>query len=391
MPADTSVKFIHSGMSGVPILGAAGGLIAVLDACLVNGFAVSAVASLVVTDAVATATVSGGHSAEVGSVVLVSGATLGDLNGEKKVLSVGGGNTTLTFDATGVTNQTATGSISLKIAGAGWSKAYQDTNQAAYKSNSLLSTGCFLWVNDAGSRVARCIGYESMSHISSGVAPFPTSAQKSGGVYWTRSASSPTNSWVVIADDRCFYFLSRYAAGAPASGELSFFGDLVPFKSGGDAWACALSGMASDRSLTTPGMIDDYATMSQSVQQLYLPRPHAGAGGSIYGRGGFSIPLHFATASFASGAGPVKYPNGPDNGLYLSEHFVSDSDDKSLRGISPGLYCSPQAIPAGWVEPHYRLTGVAMLPGRELRVEPYGADSGALGGYAFFDTTGPWR
>jgi hypothetical protein len=97
---DTSVKYFHSGLTGAPVLsGTAGSLVAVLDACLVNGFAVSAVASLVVASNIATATISGGHSAEVGSVVLVSGATPSGLNSEKKVLSVGAGNTTLTFDA----------------------------------------------------------------------------------------------------------------------------------------------------------------------------------------------------------------------------------------------------------------------------------------------------
>jgi hypothetical protein len=124
--ADTSVKLLHSAMPGAPVLsGTAGALINVLDACLVDGFGVSAVASLVVAGEVATATMSGGHSGEVGSVMTVAGATPSGLNGEQKVLSVGGGNTTLTFDATGIADQTATGSITIKMSGAGWGRRFQ--------------------------------------------------------------------------------------------------------------------------------------------------------------------------------------------------------------------------------------------------------------------------
>jgi hypothetical protein len=80
---DTSVKFFHSGMAGAPTLnGTAGSLVSVLTACLVNGFAVSAVASLVVADEIATVTMAGSHPAEVGSVVAVSGASPGGLNGK---------------------------------------------------------------------------------------------------------------------------------------------------------------------------------------------------------------------------------------------------------------------------------------------------------------------
>lgn len=392
MPADTSVKFFHSAMAGAPVLsGTAGSLIAVLDACLVNGFGVSSVNSLVVAGAVATATMSAGHSAEVGSVVLVSGATPSGLNGEKKVLSVGAGNTTLTFDATGISDQTASGTITLKLSPAGWSKAYSGTNLAAYKSPDVAATGCYLRIDDTSAKTARAQGYESMTGISAGTGPFPTAAQLSGGVYWTKSsvADSSSRSWTLVADGRMFYLQTRYQSGANGGG-LVAFGDLVPFKSG-DAWSCVLSGYFSDLSGSNPGILDDYANNSTTVGQLYLPRPYTGVGSAIWGQKGFGIPQPTSKASFASGSGPVKYPNGPDNGLYLSSHFVSDSADLSLRGVSPGLYCSPQLIPSGWASPHYSITGVSALPGRLIKVEPYGAATGDLCGFAFFDVTGPWR
>ncbi len=387
---DTTVKYFHSGMTGAPVLsGTPGGLIDVLDACLVNGFAVSSVYSLVVVDNVATATCM--HSAIPGSVVLVSGAAPSGLNGEKKVLSVGPGDV-LTFAAPGIANQTASGSISLKLAGAGWSKAHSGFNLAAYRSNDVAATGCCLRVDDNDGRSARCIGYETMTGIDVGSGPFPSTAQINGGVWWTKSANADAaaRSWVVVADSRCFYLISRYLPAAYPGGEVVMFGDLVPVFSG-DAWSCALSGMGYSRWSVVPGIADDYPTMSQTAVQLYLARSHVGIGGGILGKKGYSLPLHTATVAFASGSGPVKYPNAPDNGLYLSAHFVAESLDSSLRGISPGLYCSPQNLPDNWVETPYAMTGVAMLPGRTVMVEPYGGGGGVFSGYAFFDTTGPWR
>ena len=100
-------------------------MIAVLDACLVDGFGLKSVDTLVVSGAVATANISTGHSAMVGSVVLISGATPSGLNGEKRVTAIT--TNTVVFDATGISDQTATGTITLKICLLYTSDAADDT------------------------------------------------------------------------------------------------------------------------------------------------------------------------------------------------------------------------------------------------------------------------
>lgn len=390
---DTTVKFFHSAMPNAPVLsGTAGSLIAVIDACLVNGFAASTVNSLVVASNIATATISGGHSAEVGSVVLVSGATPSGLNGERKVLSVGGGNTTLTYDATGIGNQTATGTISLKLSPAGWRKDFTGTNLAAYKSNDVAATGCLLRVDDSGGKLARCVGYESMTGISTGSGPFPTSGQISGGLYWTKSnaADATARQWVLIADGRIFYLLLRHYSATFAGAGMMCFGDLLSYKSG-DAWSCVIAGAMSDRSGYSSGSSDDYASITTSIGGTFLARPDTALGSSCQARKWFSIPIPTSTSPYQSGQGPMRYPNAADNGLYLSEHYLSQYGDLSLRGVSPGLFCSPQGIPQGWVVPHFEIANVAMLPNRTLKVEPYAGDGSTNYGFAFFDVTGPWR
>lgn len=389
---DTTVKYFHSGMTGAPVLsGTAGSLIAVLDACLVNGFAVSSVASLVVAGNIATATISAGHSAEVGSVVLVSGATPSGLNGEKKVVTVGAGNTTLTFEAPGIADQTATGTITLKIAGAGWSKAFSGTNLAAYKSNDVAGTGCYLRVDDTGAKVARCVGYETMTAISAGLGVFPTATQRSGGTYWTKStvADSSARAWTLIADDRTAYLITAYHPTYPAGGAFVAFGDLVPVKSG-DAWACMLSGYASDKSGSAPGDTNDFGVLRNAADELYLARSYTAVGSAAQAYKAFPLLVPSATIGFASGNGPMQYPNGPDAGLYLSPQNVFESVFNALRGVAPGILCCPQTLPLWLFSANASIASVDNMIGREVRLVPFGAGV-TTGAFAFFDVTGPWR
>lgn len=393
MPADTTVKYFHSAMAGAPTLsGTAGALITVLDACLVNGFGLVAVSSLVVSSGIATATTAG-HSAEVGSVVLIAGATPSGLNGEKKVLSVGGGSTTLTFDATGISDQTATGTISVKLAPAGWQKAYSGTNLAAYKSLDVAGTGCYLRVNDTSARYARAIGYEAMTAISTGTGPFPTTAQLSGGVYWDKSgeANSTARGWTVCSDGRIVYIALRPDPESDANAMFVCFGDLASVKSA-DVWACVINGCTVDLIGEVSYVFEWYPTSDgDSSSSTWLARAHGGGVGAIAARKGFAK-MYLPSASAQSGNGGMQYPNGPDGGLYLTRHNILENTSVCLRGISPGLYCSPQTLPVNWMAHNAEFDGAGDLAGRRVRVMPYsGAGFDGLHAFAFVDSTGPWR
>ncbi len=394
MPADTSVKYFHSEMAGAPTLnGTAGALITVLDACLVNGFGLVAVSSLVVSSGIATATTAG-HSAEVGSVVLIAGATPGALNGEKKVLSVGGGNTTLTFDATGISDQTATGTISVKLAPAGWEKSYYSgTTIAAYKSLDIAGTGCYLRVNDTNARYARAIGYETMSGHSTGLRPFPTSVQLSGGVYWDKSitADATARGWIVASDGRIAYLALRSDSEQEANSTFVAFGDLNSVKSA-DAWACVINGCTTDLVGEIAYVFEWYPTCDADASSgTWLARAHGGAVGAIAARKGFAK-MYLPLVAYQSGNAGQQYPNGPDGGLYLTAHNIMENASVCLRGLSPGLYCCPQTLPINWMSANAEFDGDGALTGKKVRVVPYsGAGFDGLHAFAFIDSTGPWR
>lgn len=389
----SGVKFLHSAMTGAPVLsGTAGAMIGLLDACLKDGFGLKSVDSLVIASGVATATISTGHSAFAGSVVTIAGATVtgGSVNGEHRATSVT--TTTVVFDATGVPDQTATGTITLKMSPAGWNKPYAGTNLAAYKPSDVSALGMYLRVDDTGTSDARVVGYETMSDVNTGTGPFPTSAQQSGGYYWpkSRAADSSARAWIFVGDERAFVLaVAPDTTNSPGKYFTSFYGDFVP-EGSTDAYSCALSGSNTTAlsnqlsSIFSGSMANSFHTTNTLL--CAAPRSHTGVGSSVLLRHTYSALL---TGSLNPESGDTNnvtpYPNGPNGGLYVAPIRFSHSNDFHFRGLAAGLYAIPQNVGTGTFAALDSVTGVTGLTGRTLRAIP--GSAGAL----LVDATGPWR
>lgn len=88
-------------------------------------------------------------------------------------------------------------------AAAGWAKEFSGTNLAVYRAPS--GNRLRIRVNDTGTTVARVVGYETMTDVDTGVNPFPTAAQVSGGLYVRKSETA--DSTVIVGSGRhrhCF-------------------------------------------------------------------------------------------------------------------------------------------------------------------------------------------
>lgn len=247
MPITHKTRFFTSAMADAPVMTPGpGGIIAVLDGCLLNGFNTKTLSSLSVTSGVATATVSGGHGYSQYVIIEISGSSISALNGTHRVATVPD-STTFTFDATGVANGTATGTITAIVATpTGWTKAFSGTNKAAYKSTTSAS-GCYFRVDDSGAynnengQPAR--GYESMTDVDTGSAPFPTTSQQSS-FNWRRSTDASGNRlWALVADDQFFYLFVRIASANTAN-TVMLFGDINSFDPF-DEFACVCSGSSN--------------------------------------------------------------------------------------------------------------------------------------------------
>lgn len=268
----TAVKNFHSALTGAPTLsGTAGSLIAVLDACLVDGFGLKTADSVTVSGGKATINISSGHPYEADLIVLVAGATPAGLNGLKRIESTT--TTAATFDATGIADGAATGTITVKIAPAGWQKVYSGTNIAVYRSQDVTGTRMYLRVDDTGTTNARVVGYESMTDVNTGVKPFPLSVQISGGGYWPKSsaAGSTARAWTVIADSRSFWIHTQTSASTGLSGSVFGFDDFTSYKSG-DPFACAL--WANNADQASSSSISQYQVEYVGYSSQNVAGPH---------------------------------------------------------------------------------------------------------------------
>ena len=382
----TTVRYFHNGMVGAPVLsGTAGAMIAVLDACLVDGWGSGTVDSIVISGGVATVTRAAGHPFDVDSVAELAGATTtgGTINGVQKVLSVSG--TTWTF-ATALANQTATGTITHKVASLGWAKTFSGTNLAVYRSADTAGTRAYLRVDDAAAQDARVVGYEAMTDVNTGSGPFPTAGQASGGLFWGKSqnTSSTARNWTLIGDSRAFVLNAVFT---PGSSMNVSFGDFQSNKLV-DAHACQITGAPNTPVNSSSSTADvGYLTASSPALGFFLMRGVSGLGGSAPATRNAAIPCGQSGGSWsgASGYGFCAYPNPANNELPLSPIFIGENTPTVCwRGAYVGAYFVSAAIGTSVFPSRERVTGVLGFPNRAFRSMAHG--SGPL----LVDVTGPW-
>ena len=386
-----------SSQVGAPVLsGSAGALRAVIKACLVDGFGAGPVASITVAAGVATVAFSGSHPYRVGSVIQIAGATPSALNGNKRTSTVVG--SSITFPAPGVPDGAATGTITAKMAPAGWVELFPGAlaNVLAVKPSAAEASGSVLRLDDTGTTTARVVGYEFLSAISTGDGAFPTEAQFPGGLYWPKSnvASTAARPWWVFADERSFLIWTAPHATYPTHGTLFGFGDIVSAKSG-DAYCGALfggdSGVSSVNS-TIVGCIGVASNIS-APSHAYIARLHSGLGGSqlVKKQAAYCNNEEYSGTSSYGSIFSIPYPNGADNSLRLStvDLFLGAS---GIRGVVAGAYHTPQAVGDAFSTGAI-VDGQGDYAGRmfvALRVWPPGSTPSSAG-TVFVDTTGPWR
>lgn len=380
-PVDTSVKALWSNMAGATAgSNAIGGLIPVLDEVLVNGRGLLTASGVVIAGGVCTMTFPTAHSGEVGTVILVSGATSStSINGEQRITAKAGNS--ISF-ATAEANASPSGTITAKIAALGWTKVFTGTNKAVYKPSDPAATGCYLRVDDTAATNARVSGFETMSDVDTGTGQFPTAVQLSGGMYWMKSTI-----WAVVGDGRGFYLMMGAATNPLYS--VEFFGDIVSDKPG-DAYACALFGAsASQTGNSTNTQCISWVAGPTSNYHGYMPRSYTAVGGAI-ATGRYVAPWP-NTASNYSGTGPGDhvYPNGADNSLRPAVQFVVSNN--SVRGTLPGCYAFFQNGVNAAFNNLDTIAGAGDLAGRVLRMFRSGSPSGSsTNGTIACDVTGPW-
>lgn len=366
--------WFDSAETGAPVLNnAAGALIALLDACLINGFNLRPISQIVVTDEVAVATCADhGYIAAYGKLLLIDGASVAGLNGRVQPTAVTAN--TFTYDAPGVADGTYTGAMSAKRAPLGWVKAHVDgpTHKAIYARSEPSATTSMLYVGNPGS-----------SHVASvemcaSATDVDTRTESGGGAapYWSVGPNNATaKRWHLVGDGFRFWFLPEANVGL--AGVLYFFGDPTPLYPG-DAGHCLLltglsSGTGAGQSLA--------GLTSAAVQAFTIPtysgfitvqRLRTGVPGLLTGR------VVGAVGWGQSGPSDAAIP-------ITSDYYLKDSSGE-IRARLPGLFV-PQGDKPFTQDQVHAFGGVGRrLLSMVVRTENNTAGSGQV----LLDVTGPW-
>lgn len=386
------VFYFHSDMRGAPVLnGVRGTGIALLDACLNTGFGQVTANSVTVSGGIATASLQPGKGFSLHANIQVAGATPAALNGVSRVTEAT--ETSIKFPTT-APDGVATGTITIKVAGAGWTKPYSAANKAVFRSADVQGSRHYYRFDEtATNTLMRVRGYEAMTTVDAGTGLYPTNTQVNGGGYWTKSiqADATPVAWELIADSRFVIF--RAAAGLPSGsvvdgGALRGFGDPVALNPAGDAFASCVCVSSVPDPYALYGGLD--VGGQQASGGVYAARGRAGTGGAVlHDTRPYSGTLWaYSGSDSALGA----HPSPVDGRLRLGPRFVFESDG-APRADVPGVQHAPQSgLLASPIAPRDYIDGAGALAGRTLVALPVcGYASNGREGWAFVDITGPWR
>jgi hypothetical protein len=325
--------------TGAPSLtNAAGCVIGILDAILVNGYNSKTVT---ITRSGTTATINcTSHNFVDGRILLIAGANESDYNGEFRCTYIDANNVSIQVANSPATP--ATGTITAKVAPIGWTKPYSSTNIAAYKQKAGTNQ-MYLWVSDTTTSDARFRGYEVMTAHSTGTGPFPTDAQLSGGNYCPKSADATARPWKAYSNGKIFYFIFNNTITALPlnnSGSGIFFGDAISHKPS-DAYFTVCIGSSSAGGIGSSGYINSSVTsVTSSSNGHYCARAMSGTGASIP-IGKMCGLVANASSYIGSFSYVNNYPDPITGGLLLHKAYLVEGSATGVcgyRGVLPGVW-----------------------------------------------------
>lgn len=330
-----NVKVFRNTDYGAPVLyGNAGYMIPVLTACLVDGYGLNNVTSLTHSNGTVTVVTEQAHGLKDLSRQTISGANEAGYNGEFIIMYVD--TNIFTYQASGITVDTATGTITTKSAGAGWTKPYTGSNLAVFRQGG--GNQRYLRVDDTTTLTCRVVGYEAMTGVSTGTNAFPSAGQFSGGLYFQKSSTADiTNArdWMLIGDDRAFYLWVNWNSDTAPYGGAPFvhFGDFISYKSN-DLYnthivanvSAAIAGFRFCYLSTTIQTADTGHYVCRSYTQVGTSMPCSRS--ADYSKGNAQAQM--------GGAPGLPYPHPVDGGLYMSPVFIGENQTTLAQSVVRG-------------------------------------------------------
>lgn len=229
---------------------------------------------------------------------------------------------------------------------AGWTRktgfAGNSSTRAVFQMPA--GTAFYLDVDDRGAsggltgasgKEAAVRAYESMTDVSTGTNPFPTTAQIAAATAnWRKSATADAvpRGWVLIADDRSF-ILGILDGDSGAVYKVYSFGDIYSLKSG-DSYRTHL---LTRSAVNGAGAAWGGGSLGTNVgaggySGFYMPRLAAGTGTSVN-----PVVMIFGSSFETAGTYGSQYTLDSVGNIFISRFVVIDNA-VAIRGWIRGLY-----------------------------------------------------
>lgn len=235
---------------------------------------------------------------------------------------------------------------------AGWTKPFTGTNRAAFRAGAGPQHYLDVYDNGAGTggaREAECRGYETMTAVGVGTQVYPPLTSVSLFRKST-TADGTARTWMLIADDRTFYFFPDAADLGGLQRWSYMFGEFFSVKASGDAGRSGIIYRAVENSTNITA--ESGHAVSQSVQtgqQFQAARNWSGLGPpqsmAKIGNTGY----HSLGTSLTIGIGLMPFPNPPDSGFYACPVYLAEVTggvSSAIRGRMRGFYAQIHPVAA---------------------------------------------
>lgn len=390
---DGDMQGIVSTSTRIGANNAASKIIDILDACLVNGFNVNAVSSIVVSNGVALVTTPSDHGFRDYTVIRISGATPAELNGDWKITTAGGNSFSF---PTAAANGSATGTMSAKTAPLGWSKPFSAAGLGVYRPGSGLMH--YFRVSDPVASFVNVRGYKTMSDINNGTGAFPTVAQQTSGVDWFKyyMTSITGGLWRIYGDERFFYLIYDCSENAGVTGSagpsLYAMGEVPTFSPADTENSVVIGANSGASSIYVRANYEGIIGCGRNSATSWFGNYFAGSPTAQNG-----MPVRFRAVGHAlseswgyngaSSAWIPPYPNPTDASMLThTPVLLQEETGLSVRGIMPGVH---QPLQSGVTS---QKGNTHVINGRVVQFVGMNETSdNAAAGLIGFDTTGPWR
>lgn len=356
------VTWFSSSQQGAPQMmgGTNGGMLEVLDACLINGYNELTVVSITKDDDYLTLDYGAAHGYLEKQFITITGAEDPLLNGKHRVYSLTVN--TITLYTPAVTS--ILGTIISKVAPLGWESIFGSATplKRAYRSTSSKSGKRVIYLDmdypaEAGyhatqpARRAMVSVCQDMQVMGEQIGPLTSTANDpitnpNGSLFWyqKRDAAKATavpntpSQWRIVGNKDIFFFIvgwfSNAALDATNYGEVFGFGEFVGFQEGGNQDKTVLFALqnpndslsASIGKLGSRLQSRDDTSMGVFIMQ-----------GAQMSRIGLSVVQQADTAISYSGGGYFSYPSPLGSALFTLPLRVANSSANFTHGVIPTM------------------------------------------------------